>query len=222
MKNTTTDIHSNPGHKKDDEVLYGSGQSDDPVHSGTVHDSSKVSGNPLTSNKTGDDTGPTTAFSGYGNAPVPRSNRAPEDREFYEGSKIGTTGTSSSRMPGGFDDTATTASVKSGVAGEPQSGSTIHDPLHTNKPLPGEPETAGSGITGASGVRPHSSSLANKADPRVDSDLDDSRGVTGGPTGTGSGLTGTGLPDRSVGRLALLLLAPLLSLLTGSQRRAWT
>lgn len=188
--------------------MYGSGQSNDPVHTGHDHHASKVEGNPITSNKTGDDTGPSTAFSGYGNAPAPGSNRAPEDRAPYEGSNTGATGGSSaSRMPGGFDDTASTASVKSGVIGEPQSGSTmsgsnVHDPLNTNKALPHEPGTAGSGYgTGSSGVGPHSSSLANKTDPRVDSDLDGSRGLGSGTTGKGSGLTGTSLPDRSVGRL---------------------
>ena len=206
--------------------MYGSGQSDDPVHTGHGHGhtAGKVEGNPLTSNKTG---------------------------ESYEGVS------STSRMPGGFDDSATTASVKSGVAGEPQSGSTmsgsnINDPLDTNKPLPREPETAGSGratgasdvgphssslankadprvdsdlygsrglgsgttgagsgvagTTGTSGAGPHSSSLANKADPRVDSDSDGSRGLTSGTTGTSSGLTGTSLPDRSVGRSVKVIL----------------
>jgi len=153
--------------------LYGSGQSDDPVHKGHGHHSGKVEGNPITSNKTGDDSGPATGFSGYGNAPVPGSNRAPEDRDLYEGSNTGAIGGSSaSRVPGGFDDAATTASVKSGIIGEPQSGSTmsgsnVHDPLNTNKALPHEPATTDSGY---------------------------------GTTGTGSGLTGTSLPDRSVGR----------------------
>ena len=197
--------------------MYGSGQSDDPVHTGhgLGHTTGKAEGNPLTGNRTG---------------------------EIHEGPSA------TSRMPGGFDDSATTASVKSGVAGEPQSGSTmsgsnINDPLDTNKPLPREPETAGfghatgtsdvgphsssladkadprvdsgsrglgsgttgagsgvAGTTGTSGAGPHSSSLANKADPRVDSDLDGSRGLTSGTTGTSSGLTGTSLPDRSVGR----------------------
>lgn len=145
--------------------MYGSGQSDDPVHTGHGHQTGKVEGNPITSNKTGADTGPTTGFSGYGNAPAPGSNRAPEDRALYEGSNTGATGGSSaSRMPGGFDDAATTASVKSGIIGEPQSGSTmtgsnVQDPLNTNKALPHEPTIAGAG-----------------------------------------GLTGTSLPDRSVGR----------------------
>ena len=123
-----------------------------------------------------------------------------------ETTSTGTTGTtdpsSTSRIPGAFDDSATTASVKSGVIGEPQVGSGLTGSGATdssiNKPLPREPESAGSEFTGASGAGPHSSSLANKADPRVDSDLDGSKGLGG--SGTGSGLTGTSLPDRSVGR----------------------
>ena len=189
--------------------MYGSGKSDDPVHSGPVG-----SGNPLTSNKTGDDTGPTSAFSGYGNTPLPGANRADVDKPYYEGNPSSTTGTtdstsrstdSTSRIPGAFeDDTATTASVKSGVIGEPQDGTALTDSgavgSSTNKPLPLEPESAGTGRTGPSGVGPHDSSLANKADPRVDSDLDGSRGLDSHNRGTGSGLTGSSLPDRSVGR----------------------
>ena len=192
--------------------MYGSGKSDDPVHTGPVG-----SGNPFTSNKTGDDTGPTSAFSGYGNTPVPGANRADIDKSYYEGNQPSTTGatsttghstkpSSTSRMPGTFDDdTATTASVKSGVIGESQHGLGLTGSGTTgsskNKPLPLEPESAGTGRTGASGIGPHDSSLANKADPRVDSDLDGSKGLGGNTTGTGSGLTGTSLPDRSVGRL---------------------
>ena len=161
--------------------MYGSGKSDDPVHS-----PQGGSGNAFTSNKIGDDTGPASAFSGYGNTPVPGANRADIDKPYYEGSQPLTTGTTTgpsftSRMPGAFDDdTATTASVKSGVVGESQAGSGL------NKPLPLEPESAASGRTGASGAGPHSSSLANKADPRVDSDLDGSKGLES-PTGTRSG-----------------------------------
>ena len=87
------------------------------------------------------------------------------------------------------------------------SGSNVNDPPNTNKALPREPESAGIGYaTGAAGVGPHSSSLANKADPRVDSDLDGSRGLGSGTSGAGSGLTGTSLPDRSVGRLVSVVL----------------
>ncbi|CAF9938892.1 MAG: hypothetical protein HETSPECPRED_001412 [Heterodermia speciosa] len=199
----------NPGSKKDDEVMYGSGKSGDPVHD------HPVSANPITSNKTGDDTGPTSAFSGYGNTPVPGANRADVDKPFGEGnqtSTLGATGvsghstgpSSTSRMPGTFDDdTATTASVKSGVIGESQGGAGLTGPGVTgsslNKPLPREPETAGTGHLGHSGVGPHDSKLANKADPRVDSDLDGSKGLGSSTSGTGPGLTGTSLPDRTVG-----------------------
>ena len=90
-------------------------------------------------------------------------------------------------MPGTFDDdAATTASVKSGVPGKAQSGSNI------NKPLPHEPTTSGTGVMGSSSTTtagPHSSNLANQADPRVDSDLDRSRGL-GSNKPTGSGLGG--------------------------------
>lgn len=71
-----------------------------------------------------------------------------------------------------------------------------NDPVDTNKPLPSTPA---SGLTGGnSAAGPHTSNLANRADPRVDSDLDGSRGL--GRGSAGSGLTGAGLPDRSVGR----------------------
>jgi len=84
-------------------------------------------------------------------------------------------------MPGTFDDdSATTASVRSGIPGAAQSG-------NTNKPLPTEP---GYG-TGRTTAGPHSSNLENKLDPRVDSDLDGSRGLGGNTTGT-RGMTGTG------------------------------
>ncbi|KAL9611693.1 MAG: hypothetical protein Q9167_003688, partial [Letrouitia subvulpina] len=61
--------------------------------------------------------------------------------------------------------------------------------------------SAGTGVTGTTGnqsndprssnVGPHASNLANKADPRIDSDLDSSRNTTG-VTGTGAGVTGSG------------------------------
>lgn len=210
--------NSNPGAKKDDEVMYGSGRSDDPVHTGsnTVSGegshfgSSRTAGSePLTST--------TNQPTGMGGLSEPHA----------------------SRMPGSFDDdAATTASVKSGIPGYSQSGSTItgaNQPgANTNKALPREPAIGGSGVmgTGSSSTTagPHSSSLANKADPRTDSNLDGSRGLgsntttgtgsgltggttttgtgsgfTGGSTntGTGSGLTGSSLPDRTLGRYLL-------------------
>lgn len=73
------------------------------------------------------------------------------------------------------------------------------DPVDTNKSLPREPAAAGAEPTnGGAAAGPHSSSLADKADPMVNSDLEGSRGFGNGPTGTtgpDSGLTGTSLPE---------------------------
>ena len=104
------------------------------------------------------------------------SGRAADDKALYEGAQSGGTSRQpgSSHMPGSFaDDAGTTASVKSGIIGEPQSGSALgesgpNDSLNTNKALPREPESAGAGYSAG-----------------------------------GGGLTGTSLPDRSVGRLVL-------------------
>lgn len=54
---------------------------------------------------------------------------------------------------------------------------------------------AHSGNTHTAG--PHSSDLANRADPRVDSDRDGHKGLGTSTAGTGSGLTGSSLPHRS-------------------------
>jgi len=91
----------------------------------------------------------------------------------------------SSGMPGGFDDdAATTASVKSGIPGTSQTGNALsgsNEPsLNTNKALPREPATAHSGTTGFGNTTHH---------------------------GVGSGLTGTNLPDRSVGRSVAISLS---------------
>ena len=65
----------------------------------------------------------------------------------------------------------------------------------------GGSNTTGSGITGGrhSGqttAGPHSSNMENKLDPRVDSDLDGSRGI-GSNRGTGTGTTGSGYGNTS-------------------------
>lgn len=107
----------------------------------------------------------------------------------------------SSQTPGRFDDVATTASIKSGVPGRApltdQSGT--FGALDTNKPLPSEPNSGLPGTTSSNTVGPHSSNLANEADPRVDSDLDGSKGL-GTNNDTQQGLLGSALPDRSIGR----------------------
>jgi len=198
LSRLTSLLYSNPGSKKDDEVMYGSGQSSDPVHStntggvsgqGSHFGSSQRGTDPLSSS-----TNPTSSgvSSGYG------SNTTGTGQQ----PNLSGNPTSRSNMPGGFDDGASTASIKSGVPGHPQSESGLigssgtGESLDTNKPLP---HTPGSGLTGSNTTAgPHSSNLANRADPRIDPDLDGSRGLGRGTTGAGS--TGTNLPDRSVGR----------------------
>lgn len=63
--------------------------------------------------------------------------------------------------------------------------------------------STGSGLTGSHGqttAGPHSSNLGNKVDPRVDSDLDGSRGVGGrGTTGSGYGSNTTGIGSSNYG-----------------------
>lgn len=123
--------------------MYGSGNMPgDPVHSGqsgqgSHFDSSRTTGNdPLSSSTNPTSTSATGA--GYGNDPMstPTSGQGSHGlNEPY-----------ASRMPGGFDDdAATTASVRSGIPGQSQSGSNIMDSNDPslNKPLPREPTSAG-------------------------------------------------------------------------------
>ncbi|KAL8930097.1 MAG: hypothetical protein Q9172_000182 [Xanthocarpia lactea] len=185
----------NPGKSKDDEVMYGSGQSGDPVHTGTGSQatSSYNANDPLSSS-----TGPTTS-----------SAREPVGQGGTGSIQQGSNPLASSRTPGTFDDDAGSAtSIKSGHPGNDQESKITgipetHGPLDTNKALPREPATGYSGghdSSTTSGVGPHSSGLANKADPRVDSDLDGSRGLGGNDvSGMTGGLTGSTLPDRTAG-----------------------
>lgn len=229
----TETSHSNPGSKHDDQILYGSGQSDDPVVSGSNAPTSGQGSHLSSSNAAGNDpisssTEPhsTSSYRGSntaGNdsilsATEPSSNtgygsnttgtdhhRGIDQPTGYSDTKSGVNDPySTSRPQGTLDDAATTASIKSGIPGQAQSGSLTgssgtHDALDTNKPLPNEPASGLSGTSSSTTAGPHSSSLANKADPRVDSDLDGSRGL-GSKVGDGHGLTGSSLPDRSVGK----------------------
>lgn len=77
-------------------------------------------------------------------------------------------------------DSTTGQSTSSGMTGTGHHSTTGHNLSGTH------------GNTGVTGVGPHSSSLANKADPRVDSDLDGSRKM-GAASTTHHGTTGTGL-----------------------------
>ncbi|KAL9116914.1 MAG: hypothetical protein Q9187_006556 [Circinaria calcarea] len=202
---------SNPGGKHDDEVLYGSGQSSDPVHSGNNAgsgqgghlDSSRTAGhdnNPLSSNTDNSATG----TSDYDNNPATTARSV--GKEGLAGSSgLGSSntlgsGTREPRIPGAFDhddDASSTTAIRSGVPGHGASG--LSDPLNINKPLPHEPGSSPLGSASSTTVGPHSADVGNKLDPRVDSNLDGSRGL-GRSTGTiGSELTGSTLPDRTVG-----------------------
>ncbi|KAL8771010.1 MAG: hypothetical protein Q9209_003429 [Squamulea sp. 1 TL-2023] len=185
----------NPGKSKDDEVMYGSGQSGDPVHAGT--------GSQATSSHN-----PTDPLSSS-TAPTNPSAREPIGQGGSGSVQQGSNPMPSSHTQGTLDDDAGSAmSIKSGQPGNSQESKITgipktHGPLDTNKALPHEPTT---GYTGghdsstSSGLGPHSSALANKADPRVDSDLDGSKGLGGrDTTGTTAGLTGSSLPDRTAG-----------------------
>ncbi|KAL8738411.1 MAG: hypothetical protein Q9181_000782 [Wetmoreana brouardii] len=177
----------NPGKSKDDEVMYGSGQSNDPVHMGT---GSQAASSHDTNNPSLSSTGHT------GN-----TARDPVGQGGIGSVQQGSNPVSSSRMPGTFDDdVGSTTSIKSGLPGNTTEDSKAtgipdtRDPLDTNKALPREPATGGLHSSTTAGAGPHSSSLANQADPRVDSNLDGSRGLG---TGTTSSTTGSSLPDKT-------------------------
>ncbi|KAL8906442.1 MAG: hypothetical protein Q9207_002031 [Kuettlingeria erythrocarpa] len=191
----------NPGKSKDDEVMYGSGKSDDPVHAGT--------GSQATSLHTANEQTTKDQISSS-SGPSGNTARDPIGQGGMGSIQQGSNPVSSSRTPGTFDgeDVGSTSSIKSGVPGSNQKSNVIgpsetQDTLDTNKALPREPAPGASQGYGSSTyteVGPHASEMANKADPRVDSDLHGSRGLGGqGMTGPSSGLTGSGLPDRSTG-----------------------
>lgn len=204
-------IARNPGGRQDDEVLYGSGRNNDSFHDGTTTTGpvTSATANPTTyppgssSNPATTTTNTSSAHPlGYGQES--RVSGAGHDSAVnphpFASHGLGVIEpTSTSGTSGKFDDGATTASIKSGVAGKAPGGSLTnpsgtHHTLGSNKPL-SEP-SAHSGNTHTAG--PHSSDLANRADPRVDSDRDGHKGVGTSTVGTGSGLTGSSLPNRSV------------------------
>lgn len=208
-------IARNPGGRQDDEVLYGSGRNNDPFHDGST------TTGPVTSASTHPTTSSTSSYPpGSSSNPAITANPASTHPHGY-GQESGVPGvgrdsavnphpfathglgvvesTSGSDTSGKFDDGATTASIKSGVAGKAQGGSLTdpsgtHHTLGSNKPS-SEP-SAHSGRTHTAG--PHTSDLANRADPRLDSGRDERKGLGTSTAGTGSGLTGSSLPTRSV------------------------
>lgn len=192
--------YSNPGKKHDDDVMYGSGQSSDPAGTGNTT-ASTGQGSHLTGSR--------------GEADPVSSSTAPSSGTTtgaYAGTTSGVgqqpgyTGNPTLRpsIPPVISDGASNASIKSGVVGYPQSQSGLIDSsgtgpdANTMKPLPDTPASRSTGATDTAG--PHASNLANRADPRVDSDLDGSRRVGAGNTATGA--PGSALTDRSVGRWA--------------------
>jgi len=86
--------------------------------------------------------------------------------------------------------------------GESKHTDTTHTGTHTTGTHTTGTHTGhGAGVTGTSGTAgPHSSNVANKADPRVDSDLDGSRNAGAAQYGAGAhhntGTTGTGLTGQ--------------------------
>ena len=176
--------------------MYGSGQSGDHVHAGT---GSQATSSFDTKDPSSSSTAPTTS-----------SAREPIGQGGTGSIQQGSTPQSSFRTPDAFvDDGGSAMSIKSGQQGNSQESKITgipdtHDPLDTNKALPREPTTVYTGapdLSTTSGVGPHSSSMANKADPSVDSDLDGSKGLGGrDTTGLGDGAVGSTLPDRTTGR----------------------
>ena len=164
-------LSSNPGSKKDDAVMYGSGTTNDPAATGTTgtttdHDSHLGSSTTGTNEPLSSSTNPTSSTtSGLGSSastgPVGSSTTGTTSSGMHNPS-------STTRIPMSYDATSTT-SIKSGVEGASHTKSAligssgINGPLDTNKPLPHQPVAAGSGTTS-------------------------------------SGLTGSSLPDRSAGR----------------------
>ena len=169
--------------------MYGSGQSGDPVHTGTGSEATRS--DPIASST----------------HPTGNTSRDPVGQGGTSSTQQGQNPLSSSTMPGAFeDDVESTSSVKSGLPGNSRDFKMTgvpdtRDPLDTNKALPREPatgDTRGFGTTSEAGAGPHSSTLANRADPRIDSNLNDSRGL--GSQGTTGGMTASNLPDRTIGK----------------------
>ncbi|KAL8871393.1 MAG: hypothetical protein Q9174_002760 [Haloplaca sp. 1 TL-2023] len=211
-------LESNPGKSKDDEVMYGSGESSDPVHMNT----GAQAGNTTATNDPADPAGNTA--------------RDPVGQGGLGSIQQGSNPTSSSQMPGAFDnDTTSATSIKSGVPGnsdetrttypsaaretvdtnkslpnEPATGvygssntsgagpSAIRSTADTNKSLPDEPATGAYGSSNTTGTGPHSSGLASKLDPRADSDRDGSKGLgSQGMTGDTAGTTAGNMGNRT-------------------------
>lgn len=174
------------------EVMYGSGQSGDPVHEGGQSGQGRHVGNARTTGGFGGDSDPTPSTPAHAD-PAFKPSKAEE----ILGGQDPYAGASTIQDPAPMSDSATTASIKSGIPGETQTGKGLGEDTYRAK-------SGVSSSTGNTTAGPHSSDIGNKADPRVDSDLDGRGGLKGTPatTDTKGYTTGvdnsTALPDRSV------------------------
>ncbi|KAI4129600.1 MAG: hypothetical protein LQ347_003716 [Umbilicaria vellea] len=176
----------NPSAKYDEEVLYGSGRSSDPVHSGTSGTTSSGPGSHLG----GSSTTPSSA-TGYDNTGTGTGSNT-----YDSGNTL-----SSSRAHGGLaDDGASTTAIRHGVPGNTQSGSTMtgssgaNDLLDTNKPLPQAPGSTGTGLGGASSTLGSGRDLPDRTVGQSGYGSTGSDSSTGRsfPLGGGSNTTGYG------------------------------
>ncbi|KAI9721185.1 MAG: hypothetical protein M1812_002346 [Candelaria pacifica] len=193
-----------PGKKEEDDVLYGSGRSSDPVHSGSAGNATGHGSHLGSSSGTGQHhgtdgpigssaTGTTTSGHATGNTSYP----------------------SRSLMPGEFpDDNASIASIKSGVHGSSPGSKLTGSPatggdtgLDVNKPLPHTPASggigSGSGLTGSNlpdrsvGGSGHGITGSENISSERSFPLGGQTGTTHSPGNTGSGLTGSNLGGTS-------------------------
>ncbi|KAL8917362.1 MAG: hypothetical protein Q9208_007979 [Pyrenodesmia sp. 3 TL-2023] len=200
-KNNTAEAEANKGphdyHHDHSSTSGGAGSyGANPTHGGL--DQSSTSRDPMHSGRD-DLTGRTTDTSGYGSHSTGSTTTGPHSSSMAnkadprvdsdrDGSGFGrdTTGSgltgSGTHGSSGLDRTT----GGSGLTGSNTTGSGYGSSDYDRT-------TGGSGLTGSTTSGPHSSSMANKADPRVDSDRDGRRGVETGSGTTGSGMTGSGI-----------------------------
>ncbi|KAL9615190.1 MAG: hypothetical protein Q9167_000396 [Letrouitia subvulpina] len=134
----------NPGSKKDDEVMYGSGQTQDPVPSEPAIRSSNEGSN-LGDTHSSTDNPPTSTVN-------PPSSTAGSSEPLGQGG-VGSIQqpskqTNTSHMPGAFGEEGdSTSSVKSGIYGAPQAGSAVmrdsesQEPFDSTKTVPSKTTT---------------------------------------------------------------------------------
>ncbi|MCJ1285248.1 hypothetical protein MMC26_004588 [Xylographa opegraphella] len=165
----------NPGSKHDNEVLYGSGQSSEPIHTGT------------STNRTG---------SAQGRIVSQQEDGAKGNEAFSSSSNnISTDGPfsrdlSSAQRPGLSSEVGSTTAIRDGVPGA-TSGSGLNGTTETDTILASS--TGGSAYETDRRLDPAGQAAGTSESPAAQSALKNDS------TTTGSGLTGNTYPDRSVG-----------------------